>query len=131
MRQLNFPTFPTSTYTTSFLVDGRSAHRIIYRLRYLSIILLDLDVQLSGQQLNPAQKTRLAEVATNYNGVLHDLRKKIEKYHSLEYSGRDIDKQAKKVWRRFRWDPDDVKELRERIISNITMLNAFQSQVSK
>lgn len=55
----------------------------------------------------------------------------VKKYRALEYSGRDFGKQAKKAWKRLTWEPEDVKELRERITSNITMMNAFQGAISR
>lgn len=39
-----------------------------------------------------------------------------------------IDKTAKRVWKRLRWEPEDIRELRHRIISNITLLNSIGHQ---
>jgi Cdc6-like AAA superfamily ATPase len=35
------------------------------------------------------------------------------------------------VWKRFKWEPEDIKELRSRINSNVTLLNAFNSQLTR
>ncbi|KAJ6135142.1 hypothetical protein N7512_000302 [Penicillium capsulatum] len=103
---------------------------IAAELRSLAILLQDLEIKLSGHRLDANQQASLAEHSANCQKVLQDLQKKVQKCHSLEYSGHEFGKQAKKVWQRFKWDPEDAKELRQRITSNITMLNAFQSQLS-
>jgi hypothetical protein len=35
------------------------------------------------------------------------------------------------VWKRLKWEPEDIRELRSRISSNITFLNAFNSQLTR
>jgi Cdc6-like AAA superfamily ATPase len=35
------------------------------------------------------------------------------------------------VWKRLKWEPEDIKELRSRISTNITLLNAFNSQLTR
>jgi hypothetical protein len=35
------------------------------------------------------------------------------------------------VWKRVKWEPDDIREFRSRITANITLLNAFNGRVTK
>jgi Cdc6-like AAA superfamily ATPase len=35
------------------------------------------------------------------------------------------------VWKRVKWEPDDIKEFRSRITANITLLNAFNGRITK
>ena len=37
----------------------------------------------------------------------------------------------KKVWKRLKWEPEDIRELRSRINSNITLLNAFNGRLTR
>lgn len=37
----------------------------------------------------------------------------------------------KRVWKRLKWEPEDIKELRSRIIAHITLLNAFNSRLTR
>jgi len=40
-------------------------------------------------------------------------------------------KRVKRIWRRLKWEPEDIRELRSRISSNITLLNAFNNQLTR
>jgi hypothetical protein len=57
--------------------------------------------------------------------VLDELEKTVTKYSELEFRGGSLSKQAKRVWKRLRWEPEDVRELRDRITSNVALLNTF------
>lgn len=37
----------------------------------------------------------------------------------------------KRAWKRLKWEPEEIKELRNRISSNITLLNAFNGQLNR
>jgi Cdc6-like AAA superfamily ATPase len=38
---------------------------------------------------------------------------------------------VKRIWRRLKWEPEDIKQLRSRISSNIGLLNAFTSRLTR
>jgi hypothetical protein len=38
---------------------------------------------------------------------------------------------VKRVWKRLKWEPEDIKQLRSRISTNIGLLNAFTSQLTR
>lgn len=38
---------------------------------------------------------------------------------------------VKRVWKRVTWDPDEIRELRGRITSNITLLNSFGERFTR
>lgn len=40
-------------------------------------------------------------------------------------------KRAKRIWKQLKWEPDDIKQLRNRIGTNIGLLNAFTSLLNR
>jgi hypothetical protein len=44
---------------------------------------------------------------------------------------KDVSRRVKKVWKRLKWEPEDIQELRSRINSNITLLNAFNGRLTR
>lgn len=56
--------------------------------------------------------------------VLQDLKKLLDNYESLGT-------QAQRAWDRMRWGLEDLAEVRSRIISNTTLLTAFNSQLAR
>lgn len=103
----------------------------IYRVRSLSIVLQDVDVSLSSCELSDQQEKRLRDIAGSCKNVLTDLEKTMENYQELEGGGGSLSRRVKRVWKRLKLEPEDVRELRERITSNLTLLNAFQGGMSR
>lgn len=70
-----------------------------------------------------------------YN-VLDKLNKILDKYQELGPNDRGCDPKTvgfkvRRGWKRLRWEPEDVKELRSRITSNISLLNAFNGRLTR
>jgi len=40
-------------------------------------------------------------------------------------------KRTKRVWKKFKWEPNDIRELRGRIASNVNFLNTFNSRLTR
>jgi len=95
------------------------------------IVLQDVDVVSSGSELDKQQKIDLKQFATICEDLLKDLDKTLDKYKELGSSSANLGKKMKRVWKRLRLEPEDIRELRDRIISNITLLNAYLGQVSR
>ena len=91
------------------------------RVRSLSIILQDVDVVLSEHELNDQQKKDLKDIVDTCQNVLDELEKTLGKYSELEPRQRGITKRVKGTWKRLTWEPDDIRELRSRITSNVTL----------
>jgi hypothetical protein len=101
------------------------------RVRSLSIVLQDIEVQLSSYEIDARQLTDLVQLRTTSEDVLHDLEAKVAKYHDIECSGKSLRKSAMRTWKRLRWEPNDIREIRDRITSTLAALNAFLGRVSK
>jgi tRNA C32,U32 (ribose-2'-O)-methylase TrmJ len=102
------------------------------RVRSLSIVLQDVEVLLSEHELTSEQKTELRQIATGCRNVLDKLEKTLDKYGELSSeTGRSIGKKMKRVWKRLKWEPEDIKELRDSIVANVMLLNTFQGKLAR
>ncbi|RSL48629.1 hypothetical protein CEP54_012835, partial [Fusarium duplospermum] len=81
--------------------------------KLLSMVLQDVDVKVDESDLTPQQETNLEQAMSTCEVVLHDLQASI-----------------RRVWKKLKWEPNEARELRERISSSITMLNTLLNQLS-
>lgn len=101
------------------------------RVRSLSIVLEDVDINLSGCEISNEQQSHLESISTNCRNVLVDLENTVAKYQELEYSGESLTRKLRRGWKRLQWEPDDVRELRGRVTANIALLNTFLAALSR
>jgi hypothetical protein len=73
----------------------------------------------------------LYNIADGCRNVLNKLEKTLDKYGELGTVPEGVGKRVKRVWKRLKWEPEDIRELRSRISSNITLLNAFNGQLTR
>jgi hypothetical protein len=92
----------------------------------LSVVLQDVEVSLSEQELNDEQKEDLQSIADSCRNVLYSLEKSLSKYDEPISDSGAVDKRAKRVWKRLNWEPEEITELRSRIVANIALLKTFQ-----
>jgi Cdc6-like AAA superfamily ATPase len=102
-----------------------------YRVRSLSIVLQDIEVVLLERELISQQKAELHDIIEGCRHVLHDLDKKLSKYGELKLDSESVGQRMKRAWKRLKWEPEDIRELRSRINSNITLLNAFNGRLTR
>lgn len=91
----------------------------------MTIVLNDIDVSLNVHDLSEAQAKSLHDIRESCQHVLEDTQKTLNKYSSLASKSADFRERAKRVWKRVKWEPDEVRDLRSRISSNVTVLNSF------
>ncbi|KUJ21851.1 uncharacterized protein LY89DRAFT_729351, partial [Mollisia scopiformis] len=94
-----------------FVDAPRQFKAISDEVRSLSIVLQDIDVNLSNHQINNQQETHLQEVSSSCRNVLNELEKTARKYQELECKGGSWSTKAKRVWKRLNWEPDDIHQL--------------------
>jgi hypothetical protein len=109
---------------------------LISWVRSLSIIIDDVKVVLPQRDLTSKQSKDLDSIIVGCYNVLNTLNGTLEKYQELASDPKDGDPKSfrykvRKGWRRLRWEPEDIKELRSRITSNISLLNAFNGQLTR
>ena len=62
---------------------------------------------------------------------LIELERILDKYVELGYETGGVGKRVKRTWKRLKWEPEDIKELRSRITANIGLLNAFTGRLTR
>jgi hypothetical protein len=100
------------------------------RLRSLQIVLQDIEVVLAGRELTDQQKADLHIIADGCRNILRELEKTLVKYEQVGVASDCINNKAKRVSKRLKWEPEDMREFRSRIIANITLLSAFQEKLA-
>ena len=86
----------------------------------LHAVLKESEEILFNCPLKPTRAERLIVVKDGCDKVLVDLQSLVDKYESLGT-------QSKRTWDRMKWGNEDIAEIRARLISSTTMLNAFIS----
>ncbi|TVY81967.1 Ankyrin-1 [Lachnellula suecica] len=93
----------------------------------LSIVLQDVEVWLSEPELSSKQHAQLQEIADGCRSVLTDLEKTLQNYGELNPGSRNG---LKRAWKRLKWEPEDIRDLRSRIVSNVMLLTNFQGGIT-
>lgn len=101
------------------------------RVRNLSVVVQDVEIDLSSKELSSQQQTELQDIAESCRNVLTEIEKTIDSYRELEASPGTRRNIVKRAWKRLKWEPDDISNLRNRIISNIAVLNAFNGRITR
>jgi hypothetical protein len=106
------------------------------RVRSLSIILQDVNIVLLQGDLTDGKAESLRGIAEGCSEVLETLDKTLEKYQELSPNPKRSEPKGlsfnfRRAWKRLKWEPEDIKKLRERIMSNISLLNAFYGQLTR
>ncbi|KAM4057683.1 Pol [Hirsutella rhossiliensis] len=99
-------------------------------VRSLSIVLQDVDVALSETGITDQQQTEIRDIIVGCRHVLFDIEEALAKNSGIESSGGSLGSRLKRVWKKVNWQPDDIRELRDRLASNVTLLNAFLWRIS-
>ena len=96
------------------------------RIRNLDYAIQDIEVFISGDDtLTEAQKKELGGIRDSCQHVLKDCQHLLSKYSALESPGKDLKGRVTRASQRLTSEPEDVRDLRGRITSNITQLNRF------
>jgi hypothetical protein len=101
------------------------------RVGSLVNVLRDVDEVLPERELTSQQKTELDNIAKGCFNVLTKLKETLEKYQELDSDPNTFGRTSRRVWKRLKWEPEDIRELRSRITSNISWLNVFCGPLSK
>ncbi|RYP22843.1 hypothetical protein DL765_001439 [Monosporascus sp. GIB2] len=87
-------------------------------VRSLSIIVQDVDIALSACEPNHQQKADLRQIASSCHNILVDLEKTLDKYGEMEHNRGNLGERVTRVWKKLKWEPEDIRDLRNRITSN-------------
>ncbi|TGO44037.1 hypothetical protein BCON_0632g00010 [Botryotinia convoluta] len=113
-------------------VDATSQFKAISdEVRSLSIILLDVEVVLSDRKLRNEQEAQLKQIEGGCRNVLDQLEHTLDEYNELKSDHGGVSKRVKRIWKKLKWEPEDIKQLRSHISTNIGLLNAFTSGLNR
>jgi hypothetical protein len=99
--------------------------RISHEVASLHVVLKETEEYLEQSKgLSPTRDQRLGTLAGGCKDTLSELERLLDSYDSLGT-------QAQRTWDRMRWGLEDLSEVRTRIISNTTLLTAFNSQLAR
>jgi hypothetical protein len=89
-------------------------------------VVQDVEVDISNIDLSSQQDIELQKIAGSCRTVLTEIETTISQYCGLNTSHG-----IRRVWKRLKWEPDDVRDLRNRVCSNISILNAFNGRITR
>jgi Cdc6-like AAA superfamily ATPase len=103
------------------------------RVKSLSSVLRDIEDILDEREPTSQQKTELQDIAKGCRSVLDELKETLERYKELDSNSasKTFARNARRVFKRIKWEPEDIKELRSRIVANVTLLNAFHGRLTR
>jgi hypothetical protein len=87
--------------------------------------LQDVNIFLSEREPDPSERADLESIVHGCRKVLDDLRRTLEPYQVLDPEAGRSGNRLKKAWKRVTLDDKELDKLRDRITSNVGMLNAF------
>ena len=90
----------------------------------MSSALLSLKDIVSERNLPLQQQEKLSDIAKGCQDVLDDLSVTLDRYQVVNAALGDLNKCVKRAWKRLQFEPEDVKDLRQRVTANIAMMNA-------
>ncbi|MCJ1417968.1 hypothetical protein MMC32_004313, partial [Xylographa parallela] len=105
--------------------------QIVGEVRSLVIILEDVEESLSTDTFGKSQEKNINDILEGCQHVLEDTEATLKKYSTLDTQSKSLRERAKKAWKQLKWEPDDIRDLRNRIVSNLTLLNSFIEGVSR
>ena len=97
----------------------------------LSSLLDEVSKTVSKQNLAPKQAQGLAASGNACRSVLEDLQKLVDKYDGFTNEARGLTANIRKTTLKLKWDQDDVRDLRTRITSTITVLRALSESLGR
>lgn len=97
----------------------------IKRVKSLSNVLRDLEDVLPERELTLRQQEDRQDHIRGCESVLEDLDKIIDEYQHLDTNPPGLGNKSRRLWKRLNFEPEDVRELRLRLISNIGLWSSF------
>jgi hypothetical protein len=92
----------------------------------LHVILKETEdlINENGGYLSPQSEARLMDIGNGCYGVFKDLEALLAKYESMGT-------QSRRTWNRLKWGLEDINAIRDRLVSNTSMLASFSAVLAK
>ncbi|KAL8686003.1 MAG: hypothetical protein Q9218_007413 [Villophora microphyllina] len=99
----------------------------------LSSVLRDLEDVLPERSLTDKQTASLGDILEACKRILTDLNKCLDRYQELGDQDKNghtgFGTKSRRFWKRLRFEPDDIRDLRSRLQSHIGILAAFMERI--
>lgn len=95
-------------------------------IRSLSIVIQDAHVNID--QMSDHQTANFAQILTTCKDLLKEVETMMDKWSVI--SKPQQGKAVQRLWKRLKWEPQEIMELRARITSNVVLLNAYNDQAT-
>ena len=106
------------------LIDSFRAAGLYLTLDYIA-------KSLEGVEATEKQDRDLRQLVQGCRDVLDDAEKYIRKNETLGTDSSGLGSKTHKAWRKLKWDPTIINQLRDRMVANISYLNAFNNNVAR
>lgn len=104
---------------------------VLRRVKSLSNVIRDIEDTVPQRDLSLEQEADLKEIVDGCGNVLNELDQVLQKHQDLNTNPKSLGGKSRKVWKRFKWEPDNIRDLRLRIASNIGLLNTFNGNLNR
>ncbi|KAK7952992.1 hypothetical protein PG988_013686 [Apiospora saccharicola] len=101
--------------------------QISSEVRSLTIV---IGVSTPIEDMSVSQIADLAEILEGCRQVLETITAKLNQYCEFSTGGQSHARSAKRAWKRLKWEPDDIRDLRSQITSNIALLNSYVQKIT-
>jgi hypothetical protein len=125
------PVYGNSQRVSHFSGQFATTYYSITRMKSLSNVLRDIEDILSEHELIDRQDKDLRDTLKECHSVLNDMGRVLSKYYDLDTSPKKFSDKSRRVWRRIKWEPDDIRYLRSRVTSNVALLNTFNGSLTR
>ncbi|KAF2803872.1 uncharacterized protein BDZ99DRAFT_164571 [Mytilinidion resinicola] len=98
-------------------------------VKSLSPILREIEDVWLIRDLNLKQLNDLRDIAQSCEDALGRLNEKLERYQELDSHPKELGGKVHKAWKRFRWNPEEIKKLQDDIIVHVNLLDAFHGKL--
>ncbi|ETS74723.1 hypothetical protein PFICI_13207 [Pestalotiopsis fici W106-1] len=111
-----------------FLGAPKEFKAISDNVRDLSIVLQDAEA--NTDKLAPAQLQEYQDTLQSCKGLLLEIDSVLQKYCTITEVGKiGVRRTLKRTWKRLKWEPEDVRDIRSQITVKIATLNSLNSHV--
>lgn len=95
-------------------------------VRSLSIVIQDAHVNID--QMSDSQAANFAQILSSCKDLLTEVETLMDKWSVISKPQKG--KAVQRLWKRLKWEPQEIMDLRARITSNVVLLNAYNDQAT-
>lgn len=104
---------------------------LLHRFRSLLNAIQDVEEFLTSKDISEDQQQKLSDIIDSCQGVIQDTQRTLEKYSPIKLPSGGIRRRTQRAWKQLTWDPGDIQGLRNRILSNVLLLNSFSHSFTR